>query len=85
MSELDSLSELLDVLKTVNADDLKDALKLVTELKQRDLSKKEDIKVPEIKEEPKVYLNKEYVYEGRQDCYIYQDNRTKAKNYYINI
>ena len=32
-----------------------------------------------------VYIDKEYLYEGRQDCFIYRDNRTKNKNYYIHV
>ena len=33
----------------------------------------------------KIYKDKEFVFETRQDCFIYTDNRTKAGNYYIRI
>ena len=33
----------------------------------------------------KIYKDKEFVFETRQDCFIYRDARTKAGNYYIRI
>lgn len=38
----------------------------------------------EIKEN-KIFLDKEFIYETRDDVYIYRDNRTKKKGYYIRI
>ena len=41
-----------------------------------------------LEEEPqenKIFLDKEFVYETRDDVYIYRDNRTKKKGYYIRI
>ena len=35
--------------------------------------------------EGKIFLNKEFIIPARTDVYIYQDNRTKNKNYYIRI
>ena len=36
-------------------------------------------------QENKIFLDKEFVYETRDDVYIYRDNRTKKKGYYIRI
>ena len=36
-------------------------------------------------EENKVFLDKEFIYETRDDVYIYRDNRTKKKSYYVRI
>ena len=35
--------------------------------------------------ENKIFLDKEFIYETRDDVYIYRDNRTKKKGYYIRI
>ena len=32
-----------------------------------------------------IFLDKEFIYETRDDVYIYRDNRTKKKGYYIRI
>ena len=37
------------------------------------------------KKDLKIYKDKEFVFETRQDCFIYRDNRTKSGNYYIRI
>ncbi len=49
---------------------------------KRNNKKKED---EEAKQENKIFLDKEFVYETREDVYIYRDNRTKKKGYYIRI
>ena len=36
-------------------------------------------------EQPKLFLDKEFIYETRDDVYIYRDARTKKKGYYIRI
>ena len=38
-----------------------------------------------VEKENAVYIEKEYLYEGRQDAFIYRDNRTKNKNYYLHV
>ena len=49
-------------------------------------AKKENIeKQKKLATEGKIFLNKEFIIPARTDVYIYQDNRTKNKNYYIRI
>ena len=33
----------------------------------------------------KIFAGKEFIFENQRDVYIYQDNRTKSKTYYIRI
>ena len=52
--------------------------------------KKNDAKKEKEKEEPKenkIFLDKEFIYQDNRhdDVYIYRDNRTKKKNYYVRI
>ena len=35
--------------------------------------------------EGKIFAGKEFIYDNQKDVYIYQDNRTKSKTYYIRI
>ena len=65
------VEQLLSVLNALNV------------IKKND-KKKEDQENAE-PEENKVFLDKEFVYEYRNDVYIYRDNRTKTKGYYIRI
>ena len=65
------VEQLLSVLNALNV------------IKKND-KKKEDQENAE-PEENKVFLDKEFVYEYRNDVYIYRDNRTKSKGYYIRI
>ena len=49
-------------------------------------AKKENIeKQKKLATEGKIFLNKEFIIPARTDVYIYQDNRTRNKNYYIRI
>ena len=47
--------------------------------------KKENIEEQNKPKEGKIFLNKEFLYPQNPNVYIYQDNRTKNKNYYIRI
>ena len=64
------IEQILSVLNALNAIKKNDAKK----------AKKENV----IKEN-KIFLDKEFIYETRDDVYIYRDNRTKKKGYYIRI
>ena len=64
------IEQILSVLNALNAIKKNDAKK----------AKEEN----EIKEN-KIFLDKEFIYETRDDVYIYRDNRTKKKGYYIRI
>lgn len=48
-------------------------------------AKKENLEQQNKKKEGKVFLDKEFIIPTRKDVYIYRDNRTKEKNYYIRI
>ena len=66
-----------------------DVEQLLSVLNALNVIKKNDAKKRDQEnEEPpenKVFLDKEFVYETRDDVYIYRDNRTKKKGYYIRI
>ena len=64
------IEQILSVLNALNAIKKNDAKK----------AKEEN----ELKEN-KIFLDKEFIYETRDDVYIYRDNRTKKKGYYIRI
>ena len=70
----------LETLKSILAENPEMLLELFADLKKP----VSDSNKP-IEKENAVYIDKEYVYEGRQDCFIYRDNRTKNKNYYIHV
>ena len=52
-------------------------------IKRNDAKKKHDKETQP--EQPKLFLDKEFIYETRDDVYIYRDARTKKKGYYIRI
>ena len=66
-----------------------DVEQLLSVLNALNVIKKNDAKKRDQEnEEPpenKVFLDKEFVYETRDDVYIYRDNRTKKKGYYVRI
>ena len=64
------MEQLLSVLNALNV------------IKKNDAKKKDQEQAPP---ENKIFLDKEFVYETRDDVYIYRDNRTKKKGYYIRI
>ena len=64
------VEQLLSVLNALNV------------IKKNDAKKKDQ---EEAEPENKVFLDKEFIYETRDDVYIYRDNRTKKKGYYIRI
>ena len=64
------IEQILSVLNALNA------------IKKNDAKKAKEENV--IKEN-KIFLDKEFIYETRDDVYIYRDNRTKKKGYYIRI
>ena len=64
------IEQILSVLNALNA------------IKKNDAKKAKEGNV--IKEN-KIFLDKEFIYETRDDVYIYRDNRTKKKGYYIRI
>ena len=77
-SQIENLKSLLD-----ENPDLLDAIQLFAAAAKA--RKRSDSNETDSTKANAVYLDKEYLYEGRTDCFIYRDNRTKNKNYYLHI
>ena len=75
-ANLNALSNLLEM-KGLNASDFIDVINALSNIKQRDAAKeeKEEEKASKIKN--KIFVDKEFVFEGREDAFIYKDGRTK--------
>ena len=71
----------LETLKSILAENPEMLLELFADLKK---PKSETVNKT-VEKENAVYIEKEYLYEGRQDAFIYRDNRTKNKNYYLHV
>ena len=76
--ELNALSSLLES-AGLSAQDFMQSINLLAKVKKQNIE--ESNKEPE----NKIFLNKEYLYNTTKNVYIYRDNRTKNKNYYIRI
>ena len=82
-TNIDALSNLL-ALKGLDASDFIDVINALSNIKQRDAEK--DEKDAEIAvEKKKIFADKEFVFEGREDAFIYKDGRTKSGRYFIRI
>ena len=80
IKDIEAITKLVDK-DGYDPEDLVAVLHALNAIK-RNNKKKED---EEAKQENKIFLDKEFVYETREDVYIYRDNRTKKKGYYIRI
>jgi integrase len=82
---IDALSALLE-LKGLDASDFIDVINALSNIKKREQTKieKEEAEAEKPKEN-KIYQNKRFLYETRQDVFIYQDGRTKSGKWYIRI
>ena len=82
-TNIDALSNLL-ALKGLDASDFIDVINALSNIKKRDAEK--DEKVQEVAvEKKKIFVDKEFVFEGREDAFIYKDGRTKSGRYFIRI
>ena len=83
-ANLNALSNLLEM-KGLNASDFIDVINALSNIKQRDAAKeeKEEEKASKIKN--KIFVDKEFVFEGREDAFIYKDGRTKSGRYFLRI
>ena len=77
--QLNALSSLLDS-QGLSAKDFMQVLSVLGNAKKENIEKQKKLAT-----EGKIFLNKEFIIPARTDVYIYQDNRTKNKNYYIRI
>ena len=81
---LDALGALLES-RGLDAADFIDTLNLLSAIKKRD-EEKAAKEAAEPKEKAlKIFGDKEYVFETRNDIFIYRDNRTKSGRYYVRI
>ena len=81
---IDALSALLE-LKGLDASDFIDVINALSNIKKREQDKIEKEEKTEEEKENKIFKNKEFLYESRQDVFIYQDGRTKSGRWYIRI
>ena len=80
--ENENLSALSSLLESagLTAKDFMQTLSVLGNAKKENIEKQKKLAT-----EGKIFLNKEFIIPARTDVYIYQDNRTKNKNYYIRI
>lgn len=81
---IDALASLLNT-KGLNASDFIDVINALANIKKRDVRKEEEESLKEGKKKNKIFVEKEFVYETRQDVFIYRDGRTKSGRYYVRI
>jgi len=81
---IDVLSALLQS-KGLDASDFIDVINALSNIKKREQDKIEKEEEEEVEKENKIFKNKEFLYETRQDVFIYQDGRTKSGRWYIRI
>lgn len=80
---IDALASLLEV-KGLDASDFIDVINALANIKKRD-AEKEEIEKKEPEKENKIFGEKEFLWETRDDVFIYRDNRTKSGRYFIRI
>ena len=80
IKDIEAITKLVDK-DGYDPEDLVAVLHALNAIKRNNKKKEEE----EAKQENKIFLDKEFVYETREDVYIYRDNRTKKKGYYIRI
>lgn len=77
-TNINALSALLET-KGLDASDFIDVINALANIKQRDAAKEEkDAEKEEASKQKKIFVDKEFVYETRQDVFIYKDGITKA-------
>jgi len=81
---IDALASLLNT-KGLDASDFIDVINALANIKKRDAEKEESDALKEKKKQNKIFVDKEFVYETRQDVFIYKDGRTKSGRYYVRI
>ena len=81
---LDALGALLES-RGLDAADFIDTLNLLSAIKKRDEEKAATEAENPKERSLKIFGDKEYVFETRDDVFIYRDNRTKSGRYYVRI
>ena len=86
-ADIDTIQQLVEK-GGIDINQLYEIAKLLNKAKPDSQQSKDEAteKTEKIKEKKlKIYKDKEFVFETRQDCFIYRDNRTKGGNYYVRI
>ena len=80
---ISALADLLDA-RNLNADDFIQVLDILGKLKKKEISNIEKEEKEKTKQN-KIFVDKEFVFEKSEDCFIYRDGRTKTGNFYVRI
>ena len=83
-TNINALSNLL-ALKGLDAGDFIDVINALSNIKQRDAAKEEKEQAKAAEKKNKIFVDKEFVFEGRDDAFIYRDGRTKSGRYFLRI
>ena len=81
--DINALASLLEV-KGLDASDFIDVINALANIKKRDAEKEEIVK-KEPEKKNKIFGDKEFLWETRDDVFIYRDNRTKSGCYFVRI
>ena len=81
LKDIDGIQKLVDE-GGYEVETLLSVLNAMNAIKKNDADKEKEKEIPQ---ENKIFLDKEFIYPTRDDVYIYRDNRTKKKGYYIRI
>lgn len=81
---INALADLLSA-KGLDASDFIDVINALSNIKKRDAEKQEKDAAAEEEAGLKIFVDKEFLFPTRQDCFIYRDGRTKSGRYYIRI
>lgn len=81
---IDALADLLDA-RGLNAEDFIQIVDILGALKKKEGQELEETGRNKKDTGNKIFVDKEFVFETRDDCFIYRDGRTKTGNYYVRI
>lgn len=81
---IDALASLLEI-KGLDASDFIDVINALSKIKQREQEDKEKAEAEPEEKKKKIFVDKEFVFDTREDVFIYKDGRTKSGRYYIRI
>jgi integrase len=82
--DINALASLLE-LKGLSAGDFIDVINALANIKKRDQEKIDREQSEPEEAGKKIFKDKEFVFDTRQDVFIYRDGRTKSGRYYIRI
>ena len=78
--DINALASLLE-LKGLDAGDFIDVINALANIKKRDQERIEKEEQEPKAKENKIFKDKEFVFEHRQDIFVYRDGRTKSGRY----